>query len=61
MDFGTRRNRATSITVKISLSKAGALSPLTVVVAAMASFMTDMVSVGTVSNFSCQFVDNGVK
>lgn len=61
MDFGTRKNRATSVTVKISFSVDGALSTLTLVVAAMALFMTDMLSVGAVSNFSCQFVENGVK
>ena len=61
VDFGTRKNRATSVTVKISFSVDGALSTLTLVVAAMALFMTDMLSVGAVSNFSCQFMENGVK
>ena len=61
MDFGTRKNCATSVTVKISFSVDGALSTLTLVVAVMALFMTDMLSVGAVSNFSCQFVENGVK
>ena len=59
--FGTRRKRATSVTVMISLSEGDTPVTLMLVVVATASFMTDKVSVGTVSNFSCQFVHNRVK
>ena len=60
MDLGTRRKRATSSTVRISLSEDDALSRFTLVVAVMASFMTDTISVGAVSNFSCPFLGDGV-
>jgi hypothetical protein len=47
------------MTVKISLSEGNALSTLVlVVVAAIASFMTDEVSVGSVSNFSWWLLDD---
>lgn len=45
--------------VRISFSEDGALSTLVLmVVAAIASFMTDEVSVGTVSNFSCRLLSD---
>ena len=60
MDFGTRRNRATSETVRISLSEGDAFSRFAVVVATVVLFMTDMVSVGAVSNFSCRFLSDAL-
>jgi len=52
VDFGTRRNCATSITVKISLSECAFPFTFALVSAAIALFMTDVVSAGGSANLS---------
>ena len=60
VDLGTRRKCATSETVRISPSEGNTLSRFVLVAVAIVSFITDMVSVCAVSNFSCRFYTMGL-